>query len=195
MIPGKDFPLLYQKRKTEFQLWFKFVIEESSNNSDNHSMMIAGKPSSKCDCVQLIDGHDSGLKGFRESRKSYKIKSPVHLMEMLQSRCFLQLTKRGTQSWKWLQKIDCGWKKEHGAHLRNWSDVVPLCMSALAMTVAVWHTETRIASLVCFRISKSLLLLRMRNCRCSSMLSSPPKIVTNRSRRLLFTSSASLCFF
>ena len=78
-------------------------------------------------------------------------------------------------------------------YLRNWSDVVPLCIRALAMTVAVWHTETRIESFVCFRMSMSLLLLRIRNCRCSSMLKSPPRIVTRRSRRFFFISSTSLC--
>ena len=44
---------------------------------------------------------------------------------------------------------------------RNWSDVVPQCMNPLAITVAVWQTEARTASLVCFRIIRKHLIQKL----------------------------------
>ena len=56
-------------------------------------------------------------------------------------------------------------KPRCGYYLRNWSDVVPQCISALAMTVALWHTELRTASytptstetVVTYRVTHSFL--------------------------------------
>uniref|UniRef100_A0A6B0UUT3 Uncharacterized protein n=1 Tax=Ixodes ricinus TaxID=34613 RepID=A0A6B0UUT3_IXORI len=63
--------------------------------------------------------------------------------------------------------------------LRNWSLVVPQCISELAITVAVWHTEFLTASFVCLSTSRSVWLLRMRNCRCRPMVTSPLRMVAS----------------
>ena len=65
------------------------------------------------------------------------------------------------------------------SHLKNWSLVVPLCIYAFAMTVAVWQMDTLMASLVFLRISMSEWLLRIRNWRWRSMVTSPLRMLVN----------------
>ena len=75
---------------------------------------------------------------------------------------------------------------------RNWSLVVPECMNELAITVAVWQTEFRTASLMFFNIIRSALLLRIRNWRWRLIVVAPPRIALSLVIRSWMARSLSL---
>ena len=71
--------------------------------------------------------------------------------------------------------------------LKNESVVVPQCMKEFAITVAVWQMEFLTESLQCLRIKRSVLLLRIRNWRFSSVVLFPLRISTKREVGVAFS--------